>query len=113
MSDSNLFYVWLKENQVLSGVGAVVLTTAGLFLRWLFSRTPEKPSPKNASPYVSIINNPPTFPVDQAPETSTLKQKAGRELVRILFVDDDTKFRVVNILKSAGWRNVKITRDIK
>jgi thioesterase domain-containing protein len=31
---------------------------------------------------------------------------------RILFVDDDTKFKVVNILKTAGWEHTTITKDI-
>jgi len=32
--------------------------------------------------------------------------------IKILFVDDDTKFKVVNILKSAGWKNTRIIKDI-
>ncbi len=33
--------------------------------------------------------------------------------VYILFIDDDTKFKVVNILKNAGYKNVKIIKDVR
>lgn len=33
--------------------------------------------------------------------------------IRILFIDDDTKFNVVKILKDSGWRFTKSTQDIK
>lgn len=32
---------------------------------------------------------------------------------RILFVDDDKRFKVVNILKTSGWINTNFERDIK
>lgn len=35
-----------------------------------------------------------------------------KEITRILFVDDDVKFKVVNILKKAGWINTKSKKDI-
>lgn len=31
---------------------------------------------------------------------------------RLLFVDDDTRFKVVKILKNAGWINTEIVKDI-
>lgn len=35
-----------------------------------------------------------------------------KSIIRILFIDDDTKFKVVNILKEAGWINTKSKKDI-
>lgn len=32
---------------------------------------------------------------------------------RILFIDDDTKFKVVQILKTTGWTHTKIIKDVK
>jgi len=32
--------------------------------------------------------------------------------VSVLFVDDDVKFQVVNILKRNGWSNTKIIKDV-
>ena len=35
-----------------------------------------------------------------------------KKITNILFVDDDTKFRVVSILKKAGWTYTKAVKDI-
>lgn len=32
--------------------------------------------------------------------------------IKILFIDDDTKFNVINIIKNSGWKNTKIIKDI-
>ncbi len=36
-----------------------------------------------------------------------------RQRVVILFIDDDTKFQVVSILKKAGWVQTRIMKDLK
>ena len=33
--------------------------------------------------------------------------------VKILFVDDDTTFKIIDILKDSGWKNTTIVNDIK
>ena len=33
-------------------------------------------------------------------------------ITKILFIDDDTKFKVVNILKKSGWTQTKVVKDI-
>jgi hypothetical protein len=35
-----------------------------------------------------------------------------KKLTNILFVDDDTKFKIIKILNVAGWVNTKIVKDI-
>ncbi len=36
-----------------------------------------------------------------------------KKLTNILFVDDDTKFKIIKILNIAGWINTKIVKDIE
>lgn len=36
-----------------------------------------------------------------------------KKLTNILFVDDDTKFKIIKILNVAGWINSKIVKDIE
>ncbi len=36
-----------------------------------------------------------------------------RVKTKILFIDDDSKFKVVDILKRSGWQNTKSIRDVK
>lgn len=42
---------------------------------------------------------------------AVIETKKGK--VGILFIDDDTKFNVVKILKDSGWKNTKTIVDIK
>lgn len=39
--------------------------------------------------------------------------KLAKSVVNILFVDDDTTFKVVKILKQSGWLNTKLIKDLK
>jgi hypothetical protein len=36
-----------------------------------------------------------------------------KEITRILFVDDDSRFKVVKILQNSGWRHTKTIKDVK
>ena len=58
----------------------------------------------------SIINAP-VLPIVSIPDKATIDYK--KKHLSILFIDDDTKFKVVKILKNAGWVNTSSVRDIK
>ncbi|MEQ7800532.1 hypothetical protein ABDJ41_12055 [Pedobacter sp. ASV1-7] len=62
------------------------------------------------NPTVNVYSN----NVDK--KESELEQKDLLErrklLTKILFIDDDSKFKVVNILKKAGWIHTKLIKDI-
>lgn len=36
-----------------------------------------------------------------------------RKKIKILFIDDDTKFQTAKMLKSSGWENITIIKDCK
>ena len=36
-----------------------------------------------------------------------------KKLTNVLFIDDDTKFKIIKILNVAGWINTKIIKDVK
>lgn len=55
-----------------------------------------------------LSNKPSKESLDRNAKIEALKPK-----VRILFIDDDTKFNVVKILKDSGWKNTKTVIDIK
>jgi len=106
------FVNWVMQNKdwVFSGVGVALL--AGL-TKLLTSRKGEASPPPNA---VTVTNNvlyggsvAGTEPLVQTREALS---KMNKNNTRILFVDDDTRFRVVKILKTAGWPHVKILKDI-
>ena len=51
--------------------------------------------------------------ISNAENISVYQMKFARSIVNILFIDDDTTFRVVKILKQAGWLNTRLIKDLK
>lgn len=102
---------WLSKNVewVFSGVGVLVL---GGILNWLRNRRsgPDGIPTGGVSTHQSVtINTSSISPLAQSAGTPKIKQKSA---VSVLFVDDDVKFQVVNILKRNGWSNTKIIKDV-
>jgi hypothetical protein len=105
---------WLRQNEVLSGLAAVVLAGLGFLIkRWVFGEGQRSASDGVLQPAVTINNT----NVQHTPGGTTGIQPAAairsRAHIRILFIDDDTRFKVVKIMKQAGWPNVQIKKDIK
>jgi hypothetical protein len=118
------FFRWVKDNAVLSGSGAALIGLAGFFFRkFIGTSTPPKslaPAIANtmqASPVITNNINTTLYGSSQGEGRNdgggSLRGKMEKGLIKILFVDDDTRFQVVRMMKSAGWQNVKITKDIK
>lgn len=106
---------WLKQNEVLSGAAAVLLTGLGFLVkRWLFNDNKSSlPNPAGQQ-HPIVINNSNAQQVGGAVSSSQLgPQVRSRAHLRILFIDDDTRFKVVKIMKQAGWPNVSIRKDIR
>jgi hypothetical protein len=92
---------------VFSGIGVVILSgILGLLRR--------KPADTKL-PTVTISNHQ-SVSVQTAPSTSitqyATKNNKQKSAVSILFIDDEVKFQVVNILKRNGWINTKIIKDV-
>lgn len=78
---------------------------------------------KNASKSIIRITNNIGNSENVKEETSSSKYNESKEEhffdldkakanTKILFIDDDIKFKVVNILKKSGWINTRIIKDI-
>lgn len=103
---------WILQNQILSGTGVVLLGALGWLIRkFLITDRPVSPSSGVQITNHNIVHN--NAGAAPAPASADVHMKSCRENVRILFVDDDTNFKVVKIMKGAGWPNVKITKDIR
>jgi len=100
---ANIFE-WLVDNceWVFGGIGVLVLTTVYSFfskiwktaLTWLkFARLSlMHQSNQNVSEHEKIVR--------------------AKETTKILFIDDDTTFKVVQILKREGWKFTTIISDV-
>jgi len=105
---------YIKENKewIFSGIG---ISLFGLF-KLIYNSNSK--SSKISSNQNKIINT-----VNVNTNDSTTKRKPNNKKyfktvaeaknnISILFIDDDTKFKMINILKRAGWKNTKIIKDI-
>lgn len=97
---------WITDNKnwLFSGIGVLILT---LILRTFINK--ENIS-QNITQNVTLNNLNDKAEKEKRDEDSLehLKRK-----VKILFIDDDNKFKVVKILKNAGWLNTRLVKDIK
>jgi|SRR5471032_2283097 len=106
---------WLKGNfeWIFSGVG---VSSGVAIIGFLFKKY--KPSREISSIVINShggtefqIGGSSTLPNNEK-KGEDLEQVASKKFAKILFVDDDIKFKVISILKTAGWKNTKIMKDI-
>lgn len=106
---------WLEQNKevVFSGLGA---TVAAFILQKIFAdKKNDSVAPQNRQEV--IVNN--TNNIHGAmPESGKMPNTANtlanrKSSTKILFIDDDTKFKVVKILTNSGWVNTSIIKDAK
>ena len=115
---------WITDNSewIFSGIGVFVI---GLFLTKLIgsdnmensnniSNNNNTENSNNISNNDNtIINNNINMGMSENGETKLFKTVTeAQNNIKILFIDDDTKFKVVNILKNSGWKNTRIIKDV-
>ncbi|AEE18499.1 response regulator [Dokdonia sp. 4H-3-7-5] len=104
---------FLKSNYewLFGGIGV----TALFFIldKFVFKNKESKPKEENKNVNknsITIHNNLVSNGTEEKQENGNNESK---NKIRILFVDDEhTKFKMVSILKKAGWRNTKSIKDI-
>lgn len=66
---------------------------------------------------INITNNVGTSDANSITPKSSSSTKEEldkrKKLTNVLFVDDDTKFKIIKILNVSGWINTKIIKDVK
>lgn len=100
---------WLRNNAewVFSGIGvSVLIAVLGRLRR---GAEPMVSSPATVHNYQTVNVNASPALLAKPPGTEKPKQKAA---ISVLFIDDDVKFQVVNILKRNGWTNTRIIKDV-
>ncbi|AVN20774.1 hypothetical protein JD510_06655 [Acinetobacter pittii] len=96
----------MNEELINTLVGVVVtaiLAAIGyLVKKFWFEKTESTPDISNAHPPQQVEEK-----VDKN-NIYELRQK-----IKILFIDDDTKFQTAKMLKNSGWQNTNIIKDCK
>lgn len=96
------FIEYLKENKewLFGGVG---ITAISFIVKKVFFK-------KQTTESSIEINN--FFDGAASPKTDDTGLDRLKKITKILFIDDDTKFKVVSILRKQGWGNTKAVKDI-
>lgn len=86
-------------NEYLIVIIPVILTGVGFLIKYyFFSEKIEPVAPQEQS----------TMDTNKENNIYELRKK-----VKILFIDDDTKFQTAKMLKNSGWENINIIKDCK
>jgi hypothetical protein len=112
---------WINQNKEIffSGLGA---TLVAFFLTKIFSEKKSNEAAHRNKQNITInntnstsgINNSQPKELEILQTTATCSTLAERKSkTKILFIDDDTKFKVVKILSNSGWINTSIIKDAK
>jgi len=98
-------WLWNNKEWVFSGIGIVFLSGIVLVLKYFWSRRSRSySSAPNAADSVQVPTG--------APPPSELALDHIKTQTHILFIDDDTKFKVVDILARCGWIHTDRLSDI-
>lgn len=111
---------WILENKewLFSGIGVLVIT---IIARYFFNSKKEapvkelenKPKFKNEINITNNVNESKKHSLTPKSASSTQEElETRKKLTNILFVDDDTKFKIIKILNVNGWVNTKIVKDV-
>ena len=100
---------WLILNKewVFSGFGAAAVMG---FIGWMLpKKTGESGGDQNNSTTINISPS----SSSSAKEVEMVKKSLDdyKNCTRILFIDDDTRFKVVKILTNSGWVHTKLIKD--
>lgn len=106
---------WLTSNKdwLFSGLGIVVI---GFIWKFITGNNKENETKQSLSSNININIDTENNKKNDEYLLESVKYSKIEDLknnIYILFIDDDTKFKVVNILKNAGYNNVKIIKDLK
>ncbi|MBK9276033.1 MAG: response regulator [Flavobacteriales bacterium] len=109
---------WYKDKSLEPMVTSIglIATLAALLFRANKERRASKPSKKSINSQsvqqtVNVYGVPATSKPDETKQEREHSLSEKKNRIRILFIDDDTKFKVVSILKSNGWINTWIVKD--
>lgn len=102
---------WIVDNKqwLFSGIGVAIITAVGWLLRKRFQAAPVENGPATVTNQNTVIIGSVQESHAGKKSTPAASQKAT---THILFIDDDQKFKVVDILKKSGWTYTRRTSDV-
>lgn len=123
LEESSIIYKsfsFIVENAgvIFSGVGVAAI---GGFYKWSKGDQDKQKESNNTNTNSQNVTNNIQIdlkterPKENEMQNNDLSEKRVSEIknnTRILFIDDDTRFKVVKILTKSGWLNTKLVKDV-
>lgn len=112
---------WLTSNKewLFSGAGLLFVTLLYKYLLPWVTRSTERHKEKENTTINFITNAIDTNKIESIPHKIQEKESPPKktlaeykETTRILFIDDDIKFKVAKILVRSGWKHTKLVKDV-
>ncbi|UGS23790.1 response regulator [Flavobacterium channae] len=116
---------WIIENKdwIFSGIGVLII---GIIINYFIDRNKQNDKlgilDNSSESSVEVKNEVVINNILEGKNSGNLAPKSAlsskdeletrKKLTNILFVDDDTKFKIIKILNVSGWINTKIIKDI-
>jgi hypothetical protein len=107
---------WFIDNKtwLFSGIGGVALIAVINALKREKVTPPSPPVTTTQTVTQTVTLVAPEGPPQPKLSPADMDQEAQlKERTRILFVDDDRRFKIVSLLRKLGWSNVEIVSDIQ
>lgn len=101
-----------NKDILFSGLGATLIAT---FIKIFSKQKKDEATSQNNTEIIinNTNNNHGTVPENVKPQHTRDSLANRKSTTKILFIDDDTKFKVVKILTNSGWINTSIIKDAK
>jgi len=104
---------WIIDNKewLFGGLGITIL--GAVFS--VFKRNERETQPVALNNTITVSNTISSAyqPVRGSEDSNKKTLDACKNSTRILFIDDDSKFKVVQILRNSGWAHTKTVKDVK
>jgi hypothetical protein len=99
-------FILENKNWLFSGVGAVLL---GLVVNFFTKKAEVEGVQKQKQAQNLVVNN---YQGKSEVKKHSKTIPYLKDEVKIMFIDDDLTFKIIDILKTSGWKNTSIVHDV-
>ena len=103
---------WITDNYqwIFSGIGVAIV---GFILNKVFNNKAKNESNSNDSNNITITNNINSNDNTESRSSINSKDEKSKKTASLLFIDDQhLDYKMVSVLKKAGWINTKSIKDV-
>ncbi len=111
MKNSTIQWLIANKEWIFGGIGITIITGIAKFFIKNKDISHSQQQGNNQSQNVTV-NNYMKDIESKSEQSKFVKPEDIKILTKILFIDDDSGFNIVKIIKNAGWKNTKMITDV-